>query len=455
LGAARNNGARVARGAFLLFLDDDNIMLPQMVSTLVSAAQRSSSKVAVNGHFLWEPTSDISAPPTTAAQLKGLRSWIPVGPAAVAGLKGNVFGSANFLISKDTFFALSGFTEDRAGWEDYEFHAKAALSGIEYVVVPEALMLYRIHARGSQMSFAGTMDFSRVLRAYRSVVQDADLSSVHHMNERTVTTCSIVAVSGSCTSGTITVLTTGNGQNYLGAGAGSPSLSTGAGGADPVAGSLFSSTGPAGGSDNGNWTITVNVPAGTPNPFSSLPLLTVSFGRVTCSRQLTSADLSCGNICFHKDTVVSYNGRAHTLADFTKDHSECRIPHIVKSRGVIVHSTCASKPLRLTNEHLVFSARGLVAAEDLKHGDVVFHDVAQSRPCQVVRVEKEKEVQEYFGLNCLNSVVLADGVKTSTFGKLHTLPAVWFSWMGRVAGIERATRWGDALAQLAYNFKLL
>jgi hypothetical protein len=66
-----------------------------------------------------------------------------------------------------------------------------------------------------------------------------------------------------------------------------------------------------------------------------------------------------------------------------------------------------------------------------------FHDVAQSRPCQVVRVEKEKEVQEYFGLNCLNSVVLADGVKTSTFGKLHTLPAVWFSWMGRVAGKMR------------------
>lgn len=81
--------------------------------------------------------------------------------------------------------------------------------------------------------------------------------------------------------------------------------------------------------------------------------------------------------------------------------------------------------------------------------------MGEARKCKVARVEQETETQEYFGLNCLNSVVLADGFKTSTFGKLHTLPAMWFSWIGRAAGIERASQWGDALANLAYSWKLL
>ncbi len=458
LGAARNNGARVARGKFLVFLDDDNVMLPQMVSLLVSSARRSESKVAVSGHYLWETTQVNAAVPSTAAELSALRTWIPVGPAALAGLKGNVFGSANFLIAKDTFFSLSGFTEDRSGWEDYEFHAKASLAGIEYVVVPEPLMLYRIHDRDSQMSFAGNMDFSRVLRAYKSLLADAGMSS-HHFNEREVTTCAVGTISGTCNDATISVNSTGNSNNYLGAGPGLGTPTLAVNGVF-IVGAYYSwtFTPSVAGTSTGVWTIRVQVPSSVTNPLqpgSTAPVLTVSFGSVVCpTRTITSSDLSCG-VCFHKDTQISYNGRVHSMKDFQNGHAECRVPHVVKSQGVIVHSSCATKPLRLTNDHLVFSSRGMVAASELKQGDVMYKDLVQSQACQVLRVEQEKDVQDYFGLNCLNSVVLADGVKTSTFGKLHTLPAVWFSWIGRIAGIERASRWGDALADLAYRYKLL
>jgi len=92
-----------------------------------------------------------------------------------------------------------------------------------------------------------------------------------------------------------------------------------------------------------------------------------------------------------------------------------------------------------------------VPAGAVRVGDVVFGDEAQRVPCKVTRVTSEKQ-QSYFGLNCLHSVVLADGIKTSTFGSLHTLPSLWMKWVGFVAGIERASRWGDRIVNFVHSF---
>lgn len=58
----------------------------------------------------------------------------------------------------------------------------------------------------------------------------------------------------------------------------------------------------------------------------------------------------------------------------------------------------------------------------------------------------------FFGLNCLRSVVLAEGIKTSTFGSLHTIPSLWMSYVGHVFGVEKASRWGDAVASFVHSF---
>ena len=61
-----------------------------------------------------------------------------------------------------------------------------------------------------------------------------------------------------------------------------------------------------------------------------------------------------------------------------------------------------------------------------------------------------KKDERFFGLNCLDSVVFANGIKASTFEKLHWLPATWMSVAGRIVGIEHASNIGDYLASIAY-----
>lgn len=58
-------------------------------------------------------------------------------------------------------------------------------------------------------------------------------------------------------------------------------------------------------------------------------------------------------------------------------------------------------------------------------------------------------------LNCAQSVVVTDNVVTSTFGKHHTIPSLWMSWLSPVLGVERASVWGDKVVTLLNNWNLV
>src|SRR5690242_3794265 len=126
------------------------------------------------------------------------------------------------------------------------------------------------------------------------------------------------------------------------------------------------------------------------------------------------------------------------MSDFASHHAECAIPHVMTSSGVVVSTTCSSSPLRLTHEHLVFTEHGLRTAGSLTQGTVLFSDLAQKVPCKVTSIQQE-HAQKYFGLNCLESVVLAEDVLCSTFGVYHHVPAAWMKYAGSVLGAHRAS----------------
>lgn len=157
---------------------------------------------------------------------------------------------------------------------------------------------------------------------------------------------------------------------------------------------------------------------------------------------------------FHADSLITYKGATYTRATLGQLKGECAIPHdIPAASGVAVHTICSRKPLRVTLDHLVYTSRGLLAAGSVRAGDTLFADLAESHPCTVTSVERESGA--YFGLNCRESVVLADGIKTSTFGNYHHVPALWMRLVGGVLGIERASAIGDRIAQTLAGWKLL
>lgn len=108
--------------------------------------------------------------------------------------------------------------------------------------------------------------------------------------------------------------------------------------------------------------------------------------------------------------------------------------------------------LRLTGDHLVFTARGLIAADQITTADTLFGPGGER--ITVASIEHEPN-QVYFGLNCLESVVHANGIRTSTFGKYHKIPELWMKYAGSVFGVHRASSIGDSIVELLARAKII
>jgi glycosyltransferase involved in cell wall biosynthesis/GT2 family glycosyltransferase len=165
--AARNAAARLARGKYLLFMDDDNVAKPAEVATLVAASQRSGADVLTC--FL--DVFQAAGPPKSRADA-GFR-WSFVGGSTAVGAFRNAFGDTNCLVKRSVYLALGGMTEDtNVGAEDWEFLARAALEGYRVEVLPEALVWYRQSPNGVNSTTPPAANHLRALRPYRRAFGD-------------------------------------------------------------------------------------------------------------------------------------------------------------------------------------------------------------------------------------------------------------------------------------------
>lgn len=159
VGAARNQAARLARGDYLLFMDDDNVARADELSALVRAAEHASADIVTCTPGVFEGNDP--APAVCP------RVWVPYGSSVAMGLLVNAFGDANALVRRSCFEALGGFTEDYGvGHEDWELFARAALGGFRIEVVPEPLFCYRANASGMLRSGQRALNLARSIRPY-------------------------------------------------------------------------------------------------------------------------------------------------------------------------------------------------------------------------------------------------------------------------------------------------
>jgi GT2 family glycosyltransferase len=167
LGAARNHAARHADGVYLVFMDDDNLAIPEMISTLVAAARTSAAPVVACGmrKFQGDPADGL---PTNS-----IGCYVPLGAASALGVFENGFGDANALIERDLFLSLGGFTEHHGiGYEDWELFARCALRGVEILPLPQLLFWYRVGPESMSVRTDQYMSQQRVFDLYRALLPE-------------------------------------------------------------------------------------------------------------------------------------------------------------------------------------------------------------------------------------------------------------------------------------------
>ena len=160
LGAARNAAAAVARGEWLLFLDDDDVLFPDAVSRLVRAARFSGADCvpAARIHFSGDgdPRSGARPPGTLVRFLGAARGWCRFA---------NVAGGACALVRRAAFETVGGFTEDYGvALEDLEFFNRLDRAGFRIEALPDPAYWYRQQptTMSSMMSEPHVAEASRV-----------------------------------------------------------------------------------------------------------------------------------------------------------------------------------------------------------------------------------------------------------------------------------------------------
>lgn len=163
-----------------------------------------------------------------------------------------------------------------------------------------------------------------------------------------------------------------------------------------------------------------------------------------------------GKKCFHKDSQIKYHEKEISFESLSspKNDVPCAIPHVFKSDGVKISTTCEGA-LRLTHEHLVMTQHGWKKAGLIEVDDELYSKVhSHEETCKVTKIETETD-QEYFGLNCEDSHVLSNGYWVSTFGETHSIPATWMKVMSKIIGVRHASAIGDKIASFASKWSLI
>ncbi len=173
LGAARNTALAHARGAYVLFMDDDNVAEPHEIGTFVRAAESSGADILTCFLRMFQGEG-------TGASAAGTRTWPFLGGGVAPGVTRNTFGDANAFIRRSALDRIGRFTEDvGVGCEDWELFARAALRGCRIMVVPEALVRYRQSADGMLSTTSRHANRMRVLRPYLAHVPPELRGLVH------------------------------------------------------------------------------------------------------------------------------------------------------------------------------------------------------------------------------------------------------------------------------------
>lgn len=133
LAAARNTGISAARGEFILLLDADNLIEPDFIKKAVEVFESNSTIAVVYSDSEYFGTKT--------------GRWV-VGQFNLQRLMIANYIDACAMVRKSIFEQLGGYDtkmkDIKSGWEDWEMWLRIALSGKQFLYLPQVGFRYRV-----------------------------------------------------------------------------------------------------------------------------------------------------------------------------------------------------------------------------------------------------------------------------------------------------------------------
>jgi glycosyltransferase involved in cell wall biosynthesis len=174
VGAARNRAASEATTEFVLFLDSDDIAMPDMVERFLHRALMAGCDCLVAPHYTFDREPDGPC----------LHLYEPPGHSLIASMCDDMYGGGCMLVRREVFLRFAGFSTLRGvGYEDYELHVRMNLeqppNAVSWETLPDYVYRYREPQAGNlSRSSNQYTNLGIVLRWYRRRLQPAGLGQL-------------------------------------------------------------------------------------------------------------------------------------------------------------------------------------------------------------------------------------------------------------------------------------
>ena len=144
--AARNSGLALATGAYVMFLDSDDLLYPGALRRMYLELSTLNEKTALYGDARWMEQGELLLHDDTE---------IPKGLNPVAGLIGQNVLTGRVLHRSSNVREVGGFYAKLTRGQEFDLHFRLALNQVGFVHFSADVLYYRIHSSEHRISARG------------------------------------------------------------------------------------------------------------------------------------------------------------------------------------------------------------------------------------------------------------------------------------------------------------